>query len=218
MSPTSPIIRAPIDTAREALSLLGERPIHSSEVVQICVDGHRVFGLFEVDLVEGERRKECGLGSVTETELLHALFSLPYGLPTDIAGMTPQQLFLLNKSGKGLVNRNSKDVTRIYQPAGRLVALVSVARTIVSGLRCLSMYPPIYSRGIFCASQRGSGGSTADLDVASQRGIGVVLQTSDGPTSVLEWAKPVLGVPAVYRWWLSELAYRETLRIGRPLE
>jgi hypothetical protein len=39
-------------------------------------------------------------------------------------------------------------------------------------------------------------------------GIGVVVVSAVGAELLVEPRPPLLGVPAVYRWWISELSYR----------
>ena len=50
--------------------------------VPLCVDGQYYVAGLQVDRYEHLRRRAVGVGAVTSTGVLHALWQLPYAVPT----------------------------------------------------------------------------------------------------------------------------------------
>ena len=74
-------------------------------------------------------------------------------------------------------------------------------------VRQVAQHPPIYQRVAVCTHHS----SPDAIDVAQRFGIAAVQTSADGTLVLSEPSGPELGVPAVYRWWVSELAYRSWL-------
>lgn len=189
--------------ARTALrACLGEQCRCS--VVELCIDGARFAVTFDVDQQEHRRRSEAGLGAATDTGLLHALWELPEGIPTPAVALTDRDLSTLRHLGAGYV-QGSATLTRLYVPAGVIGAVVVVAGTLGEAVASAARLPAIYRRLAVCHRRPIDAGS---IEYGRRVGVGAVLVSGSAAEVVVAPREPVLGVPAVVRWWLAELAYR----------
>lgn len=176
---------------------VGPRGDHSA-VVDMHIDQHQFVASFELDQEEHLRRHELGLGPVTNTGLLHALWSIPEGTPMAASALDERDRLTLRELGDGHV-QGSAMLIRRYLPPGQITAVIAVAETMDQAVTRASWLPPIYWR---IATAWKPTRHTGEGD-----GIGAVLIAAE-PVLVVEPEPPILGVPAVYRWWMSELAYR----------
>lgn len=177
-------------------------------IAELRVDGFRVQAAFTVDEVEAQRRSDAGLSAVTNTGLLHALWTLPEGEDLPLGVLDAIDADTLSTLGVGTVEIQAEVVRRTYRPVATVHAVACAGRSPHSLLRTLVAFPPIFDRfAVLSASQVLD---TADLDSARAGGIGIVRY--DGSTAeIVEAPAKVLGRPAVYRWWIAELAYRDYL-------
>jgi hypothetical protein len=194
------------EIARLALAACAPQvPSHDSALVELCVDGSRFVALFDVDVAEHDRRIAAGVGAATNTGLLHALWELPQGLPISRRSISERDLGTFEGLGRGYVE-GVEDLTRVYVPAGQVTALIVVKRDLSAAIERISLLPGIYWR---VAAAIGLGPPSDDLLAASNRsGIGAAVVRRGEATVVAAPRAPTRGIPAVVRWWLAEIAYR----------
>ncbi len=193
-------------SARTALRLAGIALSCECSVVQLSIDGARFAVVFSPDSLEHQRRKEAGVGAATDTGLLHALWTLPLGLPIPLGSLDPADATTLAKLGRGYIDRTGDTATRVFSPAGVVTTAVVVAQRLGDAVRRVAQQPPIFGR--LAASWRHPGMGSAAVALATESGVGAVVLTKAGPGLLVAPRPAERGVPAVYRWWISELAYR----------
>lgn len=192
--------------AQAALYALGLANRCSCAVVELVVGGARWFTVFTPSAEEHRRRQLNGLGAVTDTGLLHALWALPEDIPVPLGALRPDDANTLKQAGGGHALDHRGAVTRSFRAAGTVTAVAVVATLLNDAVRRVMQLPPIYRRVAIPTASRGV--RTEALDRARTTGVGVVEVDAGVPAVRLAPAAAVLGVPAVYRWWVSELAYR----------
>lgn len=173
-------------------------------VVPIALDGQCVLAALDVDPGEHERRAAARLGAVTSTGLLHALWLLPSGVPVATENVPPLKRQRL-RAAQGFVNEHRNRFERRYSPPG---VVRSVGFTAASWNRAIdraAAFTPIFERLAITPCQPTP--SRAALTIARTNGIGVLQLGPHGDTLVVPPRAAVRGVPAVYRWWIAELAY-----------
>lgn len=192
--------------ARDALTAsLGLRDGCDCAVIELHIDGLRFGVEFRVDWGEHRRRQRLGLGAATNTGLLHALWELPAGLAIPADCLDERNRTTLRELGDGYVE-GTATFTRTFTPAGSISAVVVVADRMSGALSRVGRLPPIFWR--IAAARRQPANVREAAMLCARIGVGGVVVTPDGATEVAAPKSPVRGVPAVYRWWLSELAYR----------
>lgn len=196
----------PLEIARLALEACDELvPGPSGSLVELCIDGSNLVALFEVDAAEHDRRTAVGVGAATSTGLLHALWELPEGVQIPRSRLSRRDLSTIETLGHGFV-KGADDLTRVYVPAGHISALVVVKRDLSTAIKRTSLLPGIYWR---VAAATRSGPPFDEAHATSVRtGVGATVVSGGEVTVVAEPHAPVIGLPAVVRWWLAELAYR----------
>ena len=184
------------------------RSLTSLPVVSLAIDGVQMLAAFEPNDEEHARRSALDVGAVTSTALLHGLWLLPLGVPVPIDDVPDHKRRCLESAGQ-LVNVADGCFERLYSPPGAIrVVAFSGTRTSRS-LRQAAKFTPIVQRLAFAEGPVHP--SASILRTAELLGIGLV-QCADGATNVLVTPSvPELGVPAVYRWWIAELAYSSWL-------
>lgn len=192
---------------RAALDMISMTPSKEGSMVELCIDGARFAVDFRVDGNEHERRINAGAGPATDTGLLYALWSLPAGMAIPAAALDRRDLATLLDLGDGYVE-GTENLTRTFTPAGSVTAVAVVAESLGDAVARAARLPPIFWR--VAAGLRRVGRAEA-VALGGSRGIGAVVMGSDGPKVIVRPRSPRLGAPAVYRWWLSELAYRNWL-------
>jgi hypothetical protein len=197
-----------------AIISLGIPRAANSFPVPLNIDGCSVVGIFEVSIEEHSRRLVSGASAITSTSALHALWELPFEVPIPLGNLTPLVQVGLKKMVGTAVESSGDQVIRTYQPPGRLLAVVAVKGNVRAGLSDLSMFPPIFYRGLLTENSQPP---SEQLALALTRGVGVVGPVSPEMRCLLSCRDPERGSPSVYRWWVAELAYRQYLRIGSPL-
>lgn len=195
------------EATRAAFDLVFRAPYEQGSTVELCVDGARFAVDFHIDQTEHERRMIAGAGPATDTGLLHALWSLPAGIEIPMSALDQHDIVTLLELGDGYVE-GMENLTRTFTPAGRVAAVAVVADSLGEAFTRAARLPPIFWRVAAGLERDGR----ADLvTLGRSRGIGGLVMSSDGPRLLVSPRPPRLGVPAVYRWWLSELAYRNWL-------
>lgn len=203
-SPTAVGAGYQLAAARVALRAVGTGTGCPCSVVELHIDGLRFAVELELDRREHLRRQGLGLGAVTDTGLLHALWELPRGLPIPLSALDDRDIETLTESGAGHVDTLGA-LTRTYAPAGHVTSVVVVANHMETAARRVSRLPRIFQR---LAVALRSPSRSLDGTEADEGPIGRVVAAADGALVVMRPAAPAVGVPAVYRWWLAELAYR----------
>lgn len=190
--------------ARRAIEQLTALP-----AVVIRLEGREVVAAFDPDLHEHERRASAGAGAVTSRALLHGLWLLPAGVPVPTEAIPDVKRQHLRAAGH-FAQEQGTSFERLYSPAGvvRVIAITGASskRSVEHAIR----FTPIVHRVVVADSS--SQPSSATLDLADRWGVGVVTTREDDLEVVLRPAPAVVGVPAVYRWWLAELAYEGWLQ------
>ena len=194
--------------AAQALSSIGMRASCACEFIPMLVDGRAFFAQLRIDDHEHERRVAHELGAVTSTGALHALWSLPASLSIVVDDLAARDVATLRHTASGHIDFDGCYLRRLYQPAGEIVAIVTADGSLSRAVRQAAAQPAVYRRVAV--------GSTGDLDARARAaierfGVGAV-SVEDGAATVLHQPRAAaLGRPAVFRWWLVELAYRNWL-------
>jgi hypothetical protein len=176
----------------------------SLPVVDITIDGIQMLAAFEPDLKEHMRRSEADVGAVTSTGLLHGLWLLPSGVPVPVADIPVNKRARLEQA-KHLVEVTEGHFERHYSPPGAVRAVGFRGGRTDRALRQAAGFTPIVQRLVI--GERPMFPSIDALRTAEASGVGLV-EHLGGITSVLLAPRAAeLGVPAVYRWWIAELAY-----------
>lgn len=193
-----------------------EASIAELETVEVAIEGQPLIALFRPNFKEHSRRVSESVGAATNTGLLHALWALPLGIDFDHDSIAARDLRTLRSYGRGFYTEGAGLIGRTYEPPGAIAGLVVARKTLSDAVRVASKFPPIYRR---VAVGEHTGDHTSLDAVCERTGVGM-LSISEPKTSLIrEASKPVVGVPAVYRWWIVELAYDAWLNAKRrPLK
>lgn len=205
-------IRSAAVHAYQALAALGETPACPCCVVEMRVDRRSWFAQFRPNREEHLRRLSERVGPAVSTGLLHALWSLPEDLPVERRALTRRDVITLEAAARGFVKASDSAFTRLYRPSGVIEAIVVVSRRLQDATRRAAYFPPIYRR-VAVALRPSMVGVPSSTLLGKQVGVGEVFIKDEGSDPVvIEKPQPAsLGVPAVYRWWMAELAYRNWL-------
>jgi len=191
-----------VAAATAALEAFGGLRGCRCSVVELHIDGNRFAVEFDLDRGEHRRRQALGIGPATNTGLLHALWELPAGISVPAGCLSEKDLATLGELGEGYVECTD-DVSRTFSPAGTITAVVVVADGMDEAITRVSRLPPIFRR-LAVAFRH----PCRDQSTASKSGIGSAVFASGGIKALVAPGPAVRGVPAVYRWWLGEIAYR----------
>lgn len=190
--------------ARQALEELTGLP-----AVVARLEGKEMVAAFDPDVGEHERRSTAGTGAVTSRALLHGLWLLPSGIPVPTAAIPEQKLQHLRSAGH-LAQEDGECLERLYSPAGAVRAIAIAGADIERSVAQAIRFTPIVQRVV--VADVTTQPSSATLGLADRWGVGVVRAREDGCDVLRHPAPAVVGVPAVYRWWLAELAYEGWLQ------
>jgi hypothetical protein len=179
--------------------------LSGDSAVEVCLDGVRAAVSFRPDGAEHRRRMDADVSAVTSLALLHALWLLPAGFPVPPSDIPPAKAKLLLEAPQH-VDLVKGSFVRRYQAAGKVDVVGLTGRhgdkVIARAIRC----SPIFRR-LALLGPTTSEPSRASLAAAREWGIGVISVAEDELEVVVAAAPGVLGIPSVYRWWVSELAY-----------
>jgi len=181
--------------------------VTSLDVVSVALEGATVLAAFEVDEVEDQRRRALGAGAVTSTGLLHALWLLPSAIPVPIAAVPTVKRHRLSNAPSFVAVRDT-EFERLYAPPGVVRAVGFAKGSAAQRLDRATRFTPIVQR--FIVLPPPARPSRASVMRAEIDGIGVLVEESP-VRIVVPAAQAEYGVPAVYRWWLAELAYERWL-------
>ena len=196
----------------DALEVLLGTKSDDSTLTGVRLNGVEYLAHLRLDLNECRRRSSLGLGAVTSTGVLHALWPTSIR-PIPRAALDTMNLNTLDALPDTLVSHDeNENIVRRYNPIGEIVALCSLDKSISQAIKKAVRIPPIFERLCIWTRQ----GSTASPNVQSltmaRRARTGIISLCD--TRVEELVRPhdrVPGIPAVYRWWIAELAYDTVL-------
>jgi hypothetical protein len=206
MTPASTLSDSAGRVASAALTRLMPDAGSVGSVAALSIDGLRFYAMVVLDAQEDSRRRSLGLGAVTDRRLLHALWTLPEDVPVPWEDVDPVDAETLRSAGLGVVDADDEAVCRTYRPPGDVTSVVVVASRLGTAIEQVGELPPIFSR--LAVATGATPPDAGEVDLARCYGIGAAVQRGSEATMIVEPAPPQLGVPAVYRWWVNELAYR----------
>ncbi len=182
------------------------------------VDGSKYSALIELDSAEHHRRSDLGLGALTSTGLLHALWELPLGIPWPSDMLQPRDLESLGEARVGWVKLEADRVERYYRPPGRVIVVAAADRSLSRAIRRVIAHPPTSQRiGLWTSgTTRPHPNAAGSLDLAREHGIGVIAANEGSEHVIVAPKAAVVGRPSIYRWWQAELAYRNWLMQTSP--
>lgn len=190
--------------ARRALEDLTGLP-----AVAIRLEGKELAAAFDPDVGEHVRRSRVSAGAVTSRALLHGLWLLPAGVPVPTAAIPERKRQHLRTAGH-FAQEDGGCLERLYSPAGAVRAIAIAGADIERSVERAIRFTPIVQRVV--VTDIATRPSSGTLALAEDWGVGVVRARADGCDVLLHPAPAVVGVPAVYRWWLAELAYEGWLQ------
>ena len=191
-----------IAAASAALSAVTSLP-----VVAFTLEGATVLGAFELNEMEHARRRAVGAGSVTSTGLLHGLWQLPTDGQVELEAIPTVKRRRLREASN-FVAVMGGSCRRLYAPAGVVRAVGVRSSSLHRALDRADRLPPILQRFVIVDPKPKS---SVALMRAQVNGIGVLSTDASLPEAVVPAGPAEVGVPAVYRWWLAELAYEAWL-------
>jgi hypothetical protein len=155
------------------------------------------------------------VGAVTALGLLHSLWLLPRGLPVPEDRIPPRRLNALREAPQ-LVTPTARGFERTYEPPATVHSVAFSGtrpdRLVERAIR----FTPIYERWVLLEDAARTA-TSAELALASEWGVGVAKVTPDAVEPIVMPMVGVLGLPAVYRWWLGELSYGAWLQSSTQL-
>jgi hypothetical protein len=184
------------------------RCLTSLPVVGLVVDGVRMLAIFEPDPEEHTRRSALELGAVTSTALLHGLWLLPSGVPVPMYAVPDHKRRRL-ESARHLVEVADGCFERLYAPAGAVRVVAFQGTRASRSVKRAARFTPIVQRVALCEGRMQP--SSDVLRAAVSWGVGLVQYADRSAKVLVDPPVPELGVPAVYRWWIAELAYSSWL-------
>lgn len=188
-------------------------------LVPLRIDGTSYAVGLRIDHDEHARRQVGELAAVVSTGLLHALWMLPRGVPVVWAALSEIDQDTIDVEGCGWVERSGPWVTRCYTPAGVVASLLVTHASLSRAIARAAAHPPTVRR-IVRWERTTKGRLRPDplqLSRAQTLGIGVYVHDpcSGECVELVAPAEALRGLPAVFRWWQAELAYRNWL-MRRP--
>jgi len=209
----------PLSSTTEA-AINGHRRPGCEIPVPLCIDGRRYVVGLELNFQEHVRRQRAGLGAVTSTGLLHALWEFPYGISFPARSFEDMDRATLMGATPGWVERRGDDFLRLYQPVGAVrsitVSDTSLARAVT---KAASHSPTVRRTAVWRTSTTSESPKTlATLMRAKVLGIGVLIHNEKCKVELVAPADATRGRPVVYRWWQAELAYRNWVSSREPTE
>jgi hypothetical protein len=175
------------------------------------LDGRPLIAAFEVDPAEHTRRLTLGAGAVASRSVLHGLWLLPAGIPVQADEIPAVKRRRLRDSSH-FAAETELGFERLYSPAG-IVRAVAFAGS--DPTRCVEQairFTPIVQRVVVTDPDMPASNEARRL--ALEFGVGIIEAGKRENVMVEQPADAVVGVPAVYRWWIAELAYEAWLQLS----
>ena len=175
------------------------------------IDGRALIAAFELNPSEHTRRATLGAGAVTSRAVLHGLWLLPMGIPVradEIPAMKRRRL----RESSHFAAETEAGFQRLYSPACIVRAVAFAGSDATRCVEHAMRFPPIVQRVVVTEEGRPAPNEVRRLAV--EFGVGMI-ELRERDYVVLEQPpEPVVGVPAVYRWWIGELAYEAWLQLS----
>lgn len=207
--PPDPSEHALVSEALQVLAAAGQ------PVVSLAIDGLRVAASFDLDDGEHQRRSLLGVGPVTSLALLHSLWMIPGGGVVPESSLPPVKVALLRSANHSAVETDS-GFERLYSAPGVVRSIGFAGRNADNVISQAMRFTPIFQRvAVFPQSIRRP--SSSLLAKAREWGVGVYYADGLEFETIVEPAEAVRGRPAVYRWWIAEIAYRSWLQRNTQL-
>ena len=187
---------------------------HDLQLVQVIADGASWTAGFVLDKSEHYRRVSAGGGPVVDRRALHALWELPTGEWIGASALNRRDVETLEACNESLVEQDGRHFRRLFRPAGRVRLAICAASRLERGLWRMSRLPPIFYRFVTSTSESLS---ERAIELAHRRGVGVISPGIEGSDVLVPARPPLRGCPAVYRWWIDELAYEGWLSTTEPI-
>ena len=194
-------------------------PLPADETeVRLKVDGNCYIAGLRLQDSEHARRENLGLAAATSTGLLHALWGLPYGIPVPRASISQLDRLTLDDEGFGWIDSDGRSVVRTYQPPGVVGTVIVTDSSLPGAVSRAIAHPPTVRRVALWRRQSEQAPRLLahQLERARSFGIGIFTLHGDHCRQVLAPASALTGLPAVFRWWQAELAYRNWLMHMQP--
>lgn len=179
-------------------------------VARTRIDGGALLlTAIEIDRAEHARRLGAGVGAIDSLALLHGLWLIPAGGRVDVDSLPDvKRRALLDEVGSHVRVVDGAHLERTYAPAGVVRAVGFSGGNPERAIRSAARFTPIVERVVLLAA-----GATVPrrvLHEAREWGVGLLdLERGEFLVPALE---AVRGVPAVYRWWIAELAYAQLVQ------
>jgi hypothetical protein len=188
--------------------------------IPLCIDGRRFVAGLQLDLNERMRRLDAGLGAVTSTALLHALWELPYGFAFPSYSFKSMDRDALARADDALVEKQGNDFVRLYQPVGTIRSITVQDKSLARAVAKAGSHPPTVRRtAVWRTSTTGDSPlAAATLIRAKILGVGVIALSDSRVVELVKPADALRSQPAVFRWWQAELAYRNWVSCREPSE
>ena len=182
--------------------------VYDLPVLHTPIDGVELLAAFELDSTEHERRRGLGVGAVDCLSLLHGLWLLPAGGTVSLSSIPEVKATALMAAPSHARIIDDYAIERTYVPAGVIHAVGFLGRNVEQAIHRAARFTPIVERVVLLDPD-------SELRAVSARearewGVGL-LDTVSGEFVVRALPR-VTGVPAVYRWWIAELAYAQLVQ------
>lgn len=161
-----------------------------------------------IDPAEHTRRRDCGLGAVTDRSLLHALMCLPLGEPVPVADLGRVTADLLAVAPPGVLDHLDRParLRRCYTPAAHVDLIVVRAPTWHHARRRADLFHSFATRVVLLSRRPRRAEDVAwEADLI---GAGLWVPAADG--SIEELVAPAEHRPRYLkpgRWLFAEHAY-----------
>jgi hypothetical protein len=192
----------------------GSLPLPRDEVgVPLRVDGNSFLAGLRITNGEHNRRRRLGVGAATSTGLLHTLWALPHGVPVLRSSLPERDQMTLNHEGFGWIDDDGCTVRRTYEPPGTVGTVIVIDTSLSRAVHRVASHPSTTRRIAVWQrqSERPPRPRRDQVERARSLGIGIYIVEHGRCSEVLGAAPALTGLPAVFRWWQAELAYRNWL-------
>jgi len=209
-----PVLQGEPSTDRSSASRCTNPDVQSN----MHVDGSKYAAIMRLDGDEHNRRGVGGLGALTGTGLLHALWELPVGIPWPVEQIAIRDLATLRMAEPGWITIEDGLVERKYRPPGRVATVMTSDDSLARSVKRVSMHPPTVERIAVWTrnAQRPYRNIASTANLAENGGIGIIVETDGERELLVSPRAAVIGRPSIYRWWQAELVYRNWLTNTSP--
>ena len=182
--------------------------MNTRELVQVpSFRGYKGATLhLDINAEEHERRQAAGLGAIHRIGLLHALLTLPAGMPVQEAQLALRDRAHVRRAPAGIVDRAHGMVTRqAVRPCRITLATVRTATCSKTALESAGRFAPMCARAVIARIRPAMPETLIEFDFW---GVGIYLEHPDGVLETL--VEPAPWVPKRHTpagWSFTEQAY-----------